>query len=167
MLAFGAVSGDELWRTAVRPPFERGWAQGPIAGAGMVVLAIDGVDGPQVVGVDAMTGTTVWEMSGAMTPIANTETVAVVSAGGLRGLDRATGAELWATPGTDLSDTSGVGTARGAAAVDGETVILPTPALVAVDAPTGNLLWEAPTLGHPSAAEAGWSASLDRDRTRP
>jgi outer membrane protein assembly factor BamB len=114
-----------------------------------------------------MTGTTVWEANGEMVPIANTDTVAVVSdrpqavtynpqdAGGLRGLDRATGAELWSTPGTDLNDTSGVGVARGAAAVDAETVIFPSPALVAIDAPTGNLFWRAPTLGHPSAAE-GW-----------
>jgi outer membrane protein assembly factor BamB len=167
VLAFAAVNGDELWRTAVRPPYERGWAQGPIAGAGVVVLAIDGTDGPQLVGVDVLTGTTVWSVSGAMMPIANTETVAVVSdrprgvtydpqgTGGLRGLDRATGAELWSLPGTDLNDMSGVGTARGAAAVDGEFVVFPSPALVAIDAPSGDLLWQAPPLGHPSAAQ-GW-----------
>jgi outer membrane protein assembly factor BamB len=146
----------------------------------VVVVAIDGADGPQLVGLDAMTGATVWEVSAQSTPIANTETVVVVrdpaqsqvfstnppqvvttAAPTLRGLDRATGAELWSIPETDVTDTSGVGAARGPAAVDGQTVVLPAggppiggPALVAIDAPTGDLLWDAPMLGHPSAADA-------------
>ncbi|HEX6659700.1 MAG TPA: PQQ-binding-like beta-propeller repeat protein [Ilumatobacter sp.] len=79
----------------------------------------------------------------------------------LRGLDRATGAELWSMPETDVIDTSGVGAARGPAAVDGQTVIVSAggpsvggPVLMAIDAPTGGLLWTASPIGHPSAAEA-------------
>jgi outer membrane protein assembly factor BamB len=72
---------------------------------------------------------------------------------GLRGLDRTTGEERWTSP-VRLHDDSGVGVARGAAAVTGNTVIVPAAGkLVAIDARTGTELWQGQELHRPSAVE--------------
>ncbi len=170
-----------------------GDAQGPIAGGGVVVLKVNDGDGVATVGVDAGTGSERWRTASVpaadaaargaadtaagpvvvagpggppapiLTPIANTEEMVVVgSFTGLRGLDRATGEERWTSP-VALQDDSGVGVARGAAAVSGDTVIVPAGGnLVAIDARTGTQLWHGQGLHHPSAAE-GFVVGYSRD----
>ncbi len=103
-------------------------------------------------------------------PIANTEKVVVtagsIGLGGLRGLDRSTGQQLWAND-VHQSDLSGIGVSRAATAVAGDTVIVPAgQMLVAVDALTGDELWQAPRLDHPAAADrfvVGYVATSERN----
>ncbi len=158
LTALDAKSGAELWRRPLTPPTELGMghAQGPFAAAGVVVLKVNDGSGDAIVGVDAGTGAERWRSTGdaVPTPIANTEEVVVVGGfDGLRGLDRATGVERWTSP-MRLQDDSGVGVSRGSAAVTGNTVIVPAGGnLVAIDADTGQQLWQAHGLRHPSAWE--------------
>lgn len=154
-IAYATADGAERWRRATAnapiPP-------GPIDGQGIVVLADR--DSPALVGVDAAIGAERWQVASSEAPLAHGATVAVVwqpvAPGGssrFRGIDRATGAELWvgATP---LSDQSGTFVARSPAAVLGEVLVVPTAATVnAIDMRTGAMLWQAPQLDHPAAAD--------------
>jgi hypothetical protein len=138
LIAVDARSGQELWRVPVARQ-QLGWPLGPFAGSEVVVVAVDD-DGGAIVGLDATSGDTIWRVAEAdlgaaeasvgapgsvVAPLANTDEVAVLSApSGLVGLDRASGALLWSSD-VFLLDESGVGVARGPAAVDGSTVMIP------------------------------------------
>ena len=185
VIAVDARSGAELWQVPVaRQPL--GWPLGPFAGGGVVVVEVDDDNGAAIVGLDAETGDTVWRVAVAdlggtvapsaglpsvVAPVANTDQVVVLSVPtGLIGLDRTSGEQMWSSD-VFLLDESGVGVARGPAAVDGSTVIIPaasdvvTPSgqtvkvpvgpsvLVAVDGSTGAALWQGPRLDHPAAAD--------------
>lgn len=188
VIAVDATSGRELWRVAVARQ-KLGWPAGPFAGGGIVVVQVDDPAGPAIVGLNATTGETLWRVTevelgatapahapgpSAVAPLANTDDVVVLSVPtGLVGLDRASGRQIWSSD-VLLLDESGVMAARGPAAVDGQTVMIPAAsqfvsaydssgatvlvptggsALVAVDASTGAKLWQGPRLDHPTAAE--------------
>ena len=188
VVAVDARSGAELWRVPVARQ-QLGWPLGPFAGSGVVVVAVDDDDGAAIVGLDAESGDTMWRVSGAdlgdapasvVAPLANTEEVAVLAVpSGLVGLDRVSGTQLWSSE-VSLLDESGVGVARGPAAVDGSTVMIPAApevrvavamdggvivsapdpppgdtasGLIAVDGSTGATLWKGPRLDHPVAAD--------------
>lgn len=139
VVAVDARSGEELWQVpVVRQPF--GWPLGPFAGSGVVVVAVDDDNGEAIVGLDAKSGDTIWRVAQAdlgdataskgtpdpvVAPLANTDEIAVLAVpSGLVGLDRVSGTQLWSSE-VSLLDESGVGAARGAAAVDGSTVMIP------------------------------------------
>lgn len=194
VIAVDAQTGTELWRITV-PRQQLGWPPGPFDGGGVVVVQVDDDAGAPIVGVDARSGDTRWRVDltevgapdagtplpSVIAPLANTDDVVVVSVpDGLIGLDRRSGEARWSND-VYLLDESQVGVARGPAAVDGSTVIIPaaselvsgvlgcpTPscpssppvtipvgpsALVAVDATTGATLWEGGRLDHPVAAD--------------
>jgi outer membrane protein assembly factor BamB len=157
-IAFDAAEGSELWRWSTReapnPP-------GPVAGQGTVVLAADDGGSAALVGVDAQTGEERWRLDSDETVLGHSDEVAVlgpppagfVSRSGIRGIDRATGTELWETD-LALEDLSGVGVARGPAAVLDDVIALPTgTSVTAVEISTGEELWTAPQLDHPAAAD--------------
>jgi outer membrane protein assembly factor BamB len=139
VIAVDARSGHELWRVPVARQ-QLGWPLGPFAGSGVVVVAVDDDNGAAIVGLDATSGDTIWRVAQAdlsaaaasvgtpdpvVAPLANTDGVAVVAVpSGLVGLDRVTGTQLWSSD-VSLLDESGVGVARGPAAVDGSTVMIP------------------------------------------
>jgi outer membrane protein assembly factor BamB len=154
-IAYAAADGSERWRRATTrtptPP-------GPFAGQGIVVLATQ--DAGALVGVDAATGEERWQVASSGAPLAHGATVAVVwdvvtpyESSRFRGIDRATGDELWVSA-TLLSDRANNFVARSPAAVLGEVVVVPTGATVtAIDMRTGAMLWQAPQLDHPAAAD--------------
>jgi outer membrane protein assembly factor BamB len=137
--AVDAASGEELWRVPIARQ-QLGWPLGPFAGSGVVVVAVDDDNGAAIVGLDAESGDTMWRVAEAdlsdaeapmgapdpvVAPIANTDEVAVLAVpSGLVGLDRMNGTQLWSSE-VFLLDESGVGVARGPAAVDGSTVMIP------------------------------------------
>jgi outer membrane protein assembly factor BamB len=137
--AVDALSGEELWRVPVARQ-QLGWPLGPFAGSGVVVVAVDDDDGAAIVGLNAESGDTIWRVAEAdlrdaavstgtpgpvVAPLANTDEVAVLAVpSGLVGLDRVSGTQLWSSE-VFLLDESGVGVARGPAAVDGSTVMIP------------------------------------------
>ncbi len=139
VVAVDARSGAELWRVPVARQ-QLGWPLGPFAGSGVVVVAVDDDDGAAIVGLDAESGDTTWRVAEAdlgnaaasmgnpdpvVAPLANTDEVAVLAVpSGLVGLDRISGTQLWSSE-VSLLDESGVGAARGPAAVDGSTVMIP------------------------------------------
>ncbi len=140
VVAVDSRSGEELWRVPVVRQ-QLGWPLGPFAGSGVVVVAVDDDNGAAIVGLDANSGDTIWrvaeaDLSGAaasmgapdpvVAPLANTDEVAVLAVpSGLVGLDRVSGTQLWSSDEVFLLDESGVGVARGPAAVDGSTVMIP------------------------------------------
>ena len=154
-IAFDAADGSERWRRSTAstriPP-------GPFDGQGIVVLADQAARA--LVGVDPVTGEEQWRVASSETPLAHGATVAVVwdavEPGGsarFRGIDRVTGDERWvgAAP---LSDQSGVFVARSPAAALGDVLAVPTgPTVTAIDLRTGAMLWQAPQLDHPAAAD--------------
>ena len=156
-IAFDAADGSERWRRSTAdtpiPP-------GPFDGQGIVVLATDDPGALALVGVDAVTGKEKWRVKSSEAPLAHSATVAVVwdaavpgTASRFRGIDRVTGDELWVSD-TPLSDESGVMGGRSPAAVLGEVVAVPTGATVtAIDMRTGAMLWQAPQLDQPAAAD--------------
>ena len=181
LVAVDAHTGVELWRYADTYS-QLQWPLGPFTGAGIIVLPVKDGSSNTLVGLDAATGQVRWQIgadndpSTVMTtvpgqrcypqcvemppdvyaPAANTDTTVVVAgsmgAGVVRGLNRTTGEQLWTTD-LHLADQSGVVTFRGATAVDGDLVIIPTAAtMVALDATTGKQRWQAPRLDHPVAA---------------
>jgi outer membrane protein assembly factor BamB len=139
VVAIDARTGSELWRVPVARQ-QLGWPLGPFAGSGVVVVEVDGDDGAAIVGLDATSGDTMWRVAEAdlgetaasvedpvpvVAPLANTDHVAVLAVpSGLVGLDRVSGERLWSSE-VYLLDESGVGVARGPAAVDGSTVMIP------------------------------------------
>jgi outer membrane protein assembly factor BamB len=143
--AVDALSGEELWRVPVARQ-QLGWPLGPFAGSGVVVVAVDDDNGAAIVGLDAKSGDTIWRVAEAdlsdaaasmgtpdpvVAPLANTDEVAVLAApSGLVGLDRVNGTQLWSSE-VFLLDESGVGVARGPAAVDGSTVMIPAASQIA------------------------------------
>jgi outer membrane protein assembly factor BamB len=151
-IAFAAADGSERWRRSTAntptPP-------GPFDGQGIVVLAAD-----DLVGADAVTGEEKWRVASSDAPLAHGATVAVVwqavepgLSSRFRGIERATGDELWVSD-TPLSDQSGIFVARSPAAVLGEVVVVPTGATItAIDMRTGAVLWQAPRLDHLAAAD--------------
>jgi hypothetical protein len=161
VVAIDAGNGDELWRVSVaRQPL--GWPLGPFAGSGVVVVAVDDDNGAAIVGLDASSGDTRWRVALAdlgapavptgnpgsvVAPLANTPDVAVVAVpSGLVGLDRVTGAQLWSSN-VSLLDESGVGVARGPAAVDGSTVMVPAASEIVTGVVTdGGLMVSGPDL---------------------
>jgi outer membrane protein assembly factor BamB len=154
-IAFEATGGSERWR---RSTGETPTPAGPIDGQGIVVLADQ--DALALVGVDVVTGEEQWRVESSEAPLANSHTVTVVwdvtgpgTPSRFRGVDRATGDELWVSD-TLLSDQSGNQVARSPAAVLGEVVVIPTGATVtAIDMQTGATLWQAPQLDDPAAAD--------------
>ena len=156
-IALDAADGSERWRRSTAnmptPP-------GPFDGQGIVVLAADDQGAPVLVGVDAATGAERWRVASGEAPLAHSATVAVVwhavepgLSSRFRGIDRATGDELWVGD-APLSDQSGTFVARSPAAVLGEVVVVPTgPTVTAIDLRTGATLWQAPQLDHPAAAD--------------
>jgi outer membrane protein assembly factor BamB len=161
VVAYRLSDGAELWRSAAGRT-QYGWPPGPVAGGGVVVISAP--DGGGVIGLDAGTGAERWRTEGAVAPVANTGSIVVLAnasrpvAGpppsGLVGVDRVTGSELWNDPALRYEDTSQVVVARGAAAVSGETVVIPSSGTtIAIDAATGAVLWEGSRLDHPTAAE--------------
>jgi hypothetical protein len=139
VIAVDAQSGQELWRVPVARQ-QLGWPLGPFAGSGVVVVAVHDDNGAAIVGLDATSGVTIWRVAetdlgaaeasmgtpgSVVAPLANTDEVAVLAVpSGLVGLDRASGTQLWSSE-VFLLDESGVGVARGPAAVDGSTVMIP------------------------------------------
>ena len=139
VVAVDPRSGEELWRVPVARQ-QLGWPLGPFAGSGVVVVAVDDDNGAAIVGLDAKSGDTIWRVAEAdlsdaaapagapdpvVAPLANTDEVAVLAVpSGLVGLDRVSGTQLWSSE-VFLLDESGVGVARGPAAVDGSTVMIP------------------------------------------
>jgi outer membrane protein assembly factor BamB len=158
-IAFNAADGSERWRRSTGDTFT---PSGPFDGRGIVVLADQ--DEHALVGVDATTGEEKWRVESSAAPLANSPTVAVVwnedeHVGGpldtskLRGIDRVTGDELWVSD-TLLLDQSGNQVAKSPAAVLGEVIAVPTGAtLTALDMRTGAILWQAPQLDDPDAAD--------------
>lgn len=154
-IAYDAADGSERWRRSTGATFT---PPGPIDGQGIVVLADQ--DARALVGVDVVTGEEKWRVESSEAPLANSSTVAVVwnvagpgSSAGFRGIDRVTGDELWVSD-TMLSDQSGNFVARSPAAVLGEVLAVPTGTTVtAIDMRTGAILWQAPQLDDPAAAD--------------
>jgi outer membrane protein assembly factor BamB len=156
-VAFDVADGSERWHWVT---VNQQIPAGPFDGQGVVVLAAADQGEPALVGVDAGTGAKQWSVESTDVPLANSATVAVVgdatspgASSRFRGIDRVTGDELWVS-GTPLEDRSGVFVARSPAAVLGEVLVVPTGATVtAIDMRTGAMLWEAPQLDHPVAAD--------------
>ncbi len=156
-IAFDAADGSERWRRSTAntptPP-------GPFDGQGVVVLATADEGASALVGVDPETGEEKWRVASSEAPLAHSATVAVVwevvslfESSRFRGIDRATGQELWVSD-IPLSDQATVFVARSPAAVLGEVIVVPTGATAtAIDMRTGATLWQAPQLDHPAAAE--------------
>jgi outer membrane protein assembly factor BamB len=163
-VALDARDGTERWRLS--SVFGLGVAPGPIDGQGIAVLETDLEGTPFVIGVDIATGVERWRIEPRESVIGHTDTMVVVAGAlgsfsdaaagppsGLRGIDRATGEQRWASD-IVLSDASGSGVARGAAALVGSTIAVPTGStLTGVDITTGAVLWTAPQLDHPEAAD--------------
>ncbi len=154
-IAFDAADGSERWRRATGDTFT---PPGPIDGQGIVVLA--DTDAGALVGVDVLTGEEQWRVESGDGLLANSPTVAVVwdaasqvTPVGFRGIDRATGDELWVSD-ILLSDESGNFVGRSPAAVLDEVMVVPTGATAtAIDMRTGAILWQAPQLDDPDAAD--------------
>lgn len=157
-IAFDADDGSELWRIATEATGTTFTPAGPIDGQGIVVLSDQGAG--TLVGVDVLTGEERWSVESSDGLLANSPTVVVVwdaasqaSPTGFRGIDRATGKELWVSD-TMLSDQSGNAVGRSPAAVLDEVIAVPTGAtLTAIDMPTGVVLWQSPQLDDPDAAD--------------
>lgn len=156
-VGLSAADGAERWRR----PTTKGVGdipRGPVAGGGVVVRVTDA--GTGLVGLDVLTGDEVWRVQGAVQVLGQNETVAVVAdtvvtggPPGVRGLDRATGAEVWSSE-VRFGDSSGVGVARGPAAVWDDTIAVPTDrTLTALDMATGATRWTAVQTDHPEAAD--------------
>jgi outer membrane protein assembly factor BamB len=157
-IAYDANDGSELWRIATKATGTTFTPAGPIDGQGIVVLSDQGAG--TLVGVDVLTGEERWSVETSDGLLANSPTVAVVwdaasqtSPTGFRGIDRATGEELWVSD-TMLSDQSGNMVGRSPAAVLDEVMAVPTGStLTAIDMPTGAVLWQSPQLDDPAAAD--------------
>lgn len=157
-IAFDADDGSELWRIAIEATGTTFTPAGPIDGQGIVVLSDQGAG--TLVGVDVLTGEERWSVESSDGLLANSPTVVVVwdaasqtSPTGFRGIDRATGEELWISD-TMLSDQSGNMVGRSPAAVLDEVMAVPTGATItAIDMPTGAVLWTSPQLDDPDAAD--------------
>jgi outer membrane protein assembly factor BamB len=165
-IALDAADGSERWRRATEytPP-----PPGPFDGQGIVVLADR--DASALVGVDVLTGEERWRVASSETSLAHSPTVAVVwnvaepgtPSGGnppdpgtpsrFRGIDRATGDELWISD-TLLSDPHGYHGARSPAAVLGEILAVPiNETVTAIDMRTGAMLWQRPQFEYLGAAD--------------
>ncbi len=177
-IALDAETGAELWRMSTVRGL--GVAPGPVDAQGVVVLETD-AEGPSfVVGVDAQTGEERWRIPPGESVVGRSDDVVVVtltqasSSGNsqdpptnrLRGLDRATGTERWAND-VYFDDRSQVGVERGAAALLGDTILVPTGGdSTAVDVTTGAILWTTPQLDHPSGADGVFVGPMGRDVLR-
>jgi outer membrane protein assembly factor BamB len=181
LTALDVTNGAELWRTQLDEVVE--WPKGEFAGGGVVVLTRGAPTAAEVVGLDAGTGAELWSVDAAgeppppttaplvvngttiivaprpypelSRPVAGTEEIVVVMAdlGRLAGLDRSSGAEVWAGPSRVL-DGLGDGGGHAAAAVLGDTVVLRArPATIAIDARTGADLWQGDPVDDLWAAE--------------
>ena len=165
MVALDASDGIELWRRSAFAGGPGVVAPGPVGGQGITVVQTDTELPPFTVALDIASGEERRRLEPGVGMVGQTDEVVVVSAafgqfsappgteGGLRGIDRATGAELW-TNDVVFSDESGVGVARGAAAMVGDTIAVPTgTTLTGVDVTTGEVIWTSPQLDHPVGAD--------------
>ncbi len=151
--AYDAASGEERWSFVPGGPNARVRVMplaGPVSAQGVAVVAWAGAASDQtpmggpgaVVGLDTATGKTRWEVPltagpGVEEVVALTPSTVVLGGRTMRGLDRQTGAPTWQQSGGAPLNTFGP-----AAAVDGETVILPTTGgLVSFDGSTGQIQW--------------------------
>jgi len=155
-IALATADGTELWR---RSTPRISVPRGPVAGQDTVVLITDDEGPLALVGVDLVTGDERWRVDGAVAVLGQSADIVVVSDwrdGSLplvRGIERATGAEAW-TSDVVFSDESGVGVARGAAAVWENTIAVPTGStLTGLDMNTGEELWTASQIDHPDASD--------------
>jgi outer membrane protein assembly factor BamB len=104
------------------------------------------------VGIDEMTGAERWRVAGSTSPIANTGDAVIVADTHPSALDRSTGKPRWRSD-VILQDESGVGVARAATAVSGDTVIVPAgPETIAIDGRSGSELWRTEAVHHPAAS---------------
>jgi outer membrane protein assembly factor BamB len=167
-IAYDTEDGTELWRRATQAmPIPRGVA----GGQGVVVLSADDGGAPAVLGLDADSGEERWRLPNPAVVLGLTDTVAIVAdgtpegrLGGARGIDLATGAELW-TSDIRLDDRSGVGVARGAAAVSEDLIAIPTGATTtAIDTRSGEVRWTRPQLNHPEAASGAVVGTMPSSR---
>lgn len=157
-VALSPLDGSELWRRATAR-FTHIPA-GPIDSQGIVVLATNDAGEPALVGVDVESGDDIWRMASTDHPLALGETVVVVGdtlqqfgPAPYRGLDRATGEELWVSD-VPFSNESRVMVARAPLAVLEDVVVVQSGATItAIDMLTGAALWDAPRLDHPTAVD--------------
>ncbi len=166
------ADGTERWR---RPVAGQPTAMpvGSATAGGIVLSGIgDDTGGIGLAGLDADTGDVVWQLDERLMVLGQSETVAVVAgvdpgAGGppvVRGIDRATGAEVW-TSDVVFADYSGVGVARSPAVVWDSTIAIPTgQSLTALDIATGAVRWVGPQTDHPVAAESVVVGTIDNGR---
>jgi outer membrane protein assembly factor BamB len=167
VLAIDAARSTEMWRAPVAQVYAR--PPGPFAGGDVVVVELADQTASAVVGLTAGTGEQRWRFGSAeaqaapapatfppmpspverLSPIAHTETVVVIvdGSGGLRGLDRLTGEQVWAGR-RPLNSFLGT-----VALADEVVAIASQPATVGIDVTDGSMKWEGDLVQNPSAAE--------------
>jgi outer membrane protein assembly factor BamB len=177
-IALDAESGEELWKMSTARGL--GIAPGPVVGQGVAVIETAAEGPPFVMGVDIATGAERWRIDPGLSVIGQTDDVVVVTptepllpqpspgsplggplTGDMRGIDRATGAEIWTN---DLFIQAGLGgTAFATSAVSNNVIAVTTmDGLAGVDLTSGAVLWTAPQLDQPTASEGvfvGWEPS--------
>ncbi|HET7487297.1 MAG TPA: PQQ-binding-like beta-propeller repeat protein [Acidimicrobiales bacterium] len=142
--AFRVADGAPVW--AVDEP----GAREASAGGDLVVAAV-GRDGGALLAADAATGTTRWRVT-LPSPAAGRaaffegDPVVVDAAGRLSRLDRATGSTVYRVDAAGCGSCVEGGATGSQPTVVGSTVVVGTPGgVVAVDGPTGRVLWRHPT----------------------
>jgi outer membrane protein assembly factor BamB len=157
VFALDPDDGTELWRweapSVRRPP-------GSLTGSGVVVLLTGDREHAELVGVDALTGAERWRVAEPLEVLGSSEQVVavermsdVMGSEPIRGLDRATGIELWVSDVRQL-DTSGVYGALESTAVWQDTLVVQTDrTATAVGLGTGTVRWSSTDVGTPIGAD--------------
>lgn len=172
-MLLSVADGTERWRQPTPgQPIEE--PRGSITAGGIVISWVsDGQGSFDLAGFDATTGDTEWQLDQRLAVLGQTADVVVVAPydpmidgpSVVRGIDRATGTEVWSS-GIELSDLSGVVVYRGPAAVWDSTIAIPTgDSLTAVDIASGAVRWVGPRADHPVAAEGVIVGTIDSGRT--
>lgn len=172
-VVLSAADGAEQWRRpTLGQPVEM--PGGTVAAGGIVLSWVgDEIGSEGLAGLDAATGEVEWQLDERLAVLGQSETVAVVASFDpaidgppvVRGIDRATGAEVW-TSDIVFADLSGVGVARSPAAVWDGTIAVPTgESLTALDIATGATRWVGPQTDHPVATEGVVVGTIDSGRT--
>ncbi|MGE3360041.1 MAG: PQQ-binding-like beta-propeller repeat protein [Acidimicrobiia bacterium] len=167
LVAIDPADGRERWRQQLSPhgPW-LGPEDGPVAGAGVVVVVVDAAGTPMVTGLDELSGAQRWAVPAETTrfvvrlpdgsvagsadgaPIAgqlpasvvHTDRFAIVPAlDGLRALDRTTGVERWHATGVEQAETASGDTVIAHAA---GVLMGSAPELVGLDGRTGTIRWQ-------------------------